>query len=769
MMRAKKTENKMSRRRSLRRNKIVLNAYNNNGKKNMNKNVAKEKNNGSKKHHHNNDGNNNTTMTTTIDTTNNNIDESKIHNLLPGFYDKTKSTEHVAKHRTSAARIESETKPTNNNNNSNNNNNKNIPDVECEEFPEMLPFPTPSRAVVLLQAARAFEVLQHPDDWPTSLESHLDENLFVTHDLSDLSEKNDLEMRFIFDLAYSALKYQSVLSNLLRHCRFYRLFPDLVSHHSTVMVVLYDLVKARFEEPQGKSHETLSLIGQIERAVYSCKTKLSAWLARHRIKANALSLDSLLPEQVRSKDRISSQMNVYIWVNQLKTSIEKVIDIFSEEGFTLTTDNTERGKVFARDRHCSDVLVFPPAFKLYLRQHQLFKDGNIVLQDKSSCIAPLSVAPLIQDDDEVMHVNIGSALATAHVASLLCSTKCRIWGLVDPNHLKSAQKNLEFLDIKNVKLLTESFLDLSPDDQKFKAIRIILLTAKCSKSALNSPVDFVINEGEDISVLKTLSRGGVSREQLEGLCKEEMEYLKHSLLFPNVKGVVYLTRSIHDLENEVAVSKTLEYVNSFVHSSHSIYKVVPPVLPFNRDDIQNKIGLQDKYIKFKPSAAMNGCFLAIIARGGEQNYFAKELPNLHSNSTKYSVRRRSMIKSNFQSSNRNNAANKTKERILADQKLLEILKPIKTNTIPQMVPGIQTLSSEIGRYSLGSPDTFVRPSHFHSRLLNSQQEDIALKQSIQFQFRKKLSIDSSNGSFGFNKTNHLAEHKKIVNHPKPFR
>jgi 16S rRNA C967 or C1407 C5-methylase (RsmB/RsmF family) len=43
----------------------------------------------------------------------------------------------------------------------------------------------------------------------------------------------------------------------------------------------------------------------------------------------------------------------------------------------------------------------------------------IHFQDKSSCIAPQSVKYLIGDDDDVIHVNVGSGVTTAHIASLM--------------------------------------------------------------------------------------------------------------------------------------------------------------------------------------------------------------------------------------------------------------------------------------------------------------------------------------------------------------
>ncbi|GAB1600342.1 putative methyltransferase NSUN7 [Argonauta hians] len=502
-----------------------------------------------------------------------------------------------------------------------------------------------------------------------------------------------------------------------------------------VMVILCSLMKTKFEEVPLKEKDTTPLIEDIQKAICSCKTKLNAWLARHRILANASSIEYLLPEQVRNKDKMSSQMNVYVWVNQQKTSIDKVIIIFLEEGFILTTDNVDRGKVFAKDPHCYDLLVFSSDFKLYLRNHHLLKNGNIVIQDKSSCIAPQSVASLIRDDDEVLHVNIGSGLSTAHISSLLYTTKFRIWGLVGPHQLKLAQKNMQILDIKNVKLLTDCFLDLSPEDERFKSVRIIVLTAKCSKSALNNPIDYVINEGE----------------------------------VPNVKSVLYLTRSVHRIENEETVMNVVDYANT-LYKLKKMFKVVIPVLPFYKDDIEYKNGLQDKFIKFEPSIRMNGCFLAIIGLMKESDSFRKVFPKLNRN-RKSTNGKRSQSKSNLLVYNQIYSRIKTEEPISMEQRVLNISKPNKINSLSPTIPAISSpLLSYTKKYSLtcsSSTDAFVRPIHSQSPPLSShyfpKHSDILTRKTL-----PSVRLAWSGKSCEFIKTC-MAEHKKIVNHPKPFR
>lgn len=61
-------------------------------------------------------------------------------------------------------------------------------------------------------------------------------------------------------------------------------------------------------------------ISDIEDALYRCRVKLSAAHARSRIRARVLTIDSLLPSNVRQNDELASKMNVCSWVNFCKSS-----------------------------------------------------------------------------------------------------------------------------------------------------------------------------------------------------------------------------------------------------------------------------------------------------------------------------------------------------------------------------------------------------------------------------------------------------------------
>ena len=43
-------------------------------------------------------------------------------------------------------------------------------------------------------------------------------------------------------------------------------------------------------------------------------------------------------------------------------------------------------------------------------------------------------------------------------------------------------------------------------------------------------------------------------------------------------------------------------------------RVIPPVLPMTAQDIEQENPLSGKFLRYKPSNSMSGCFIACIAR-----------------------------------------------------------------------------------------------------------------------------------------------------------
>ncbi|CAH1778389.1 unnamed protein product [Owenia fusiformis] len=437
--------------------------------------------------------------------------------------------------------------------------------------------------------------------------------------LPDIDFESEGEKRLVFDLAFSALKYQDLLEVMLDDCAFFSLYSEFKDDEGIVMVMLYDFQHRKFQQRTPLRHEILDdELTDIEKALNKCKTKMNASLARNRIKSSALSLDHLLPDNVRKNEEVSVSLPIFAWVNLIKTSVSLILDSFRDEGFTVVgPEDPFNKRTLSVDPHCNDVLVFSSIDREFLMDHVLVREGHLILQDKSSCLGPHSIKALLNDGDDVLHVNVGSGATTAHLSSLTQNTDTNIVGLgvKSDKHLREIKHKLSHLGAKNVKMYSDDIADIEADDPRFKHIKIVLMSAECSRSGITNPVDFIVNEGEDMTILKDLSKGQVDDEKIGELVVKHNTQLRNAMKFPKVQAVVYTTRSVHDVENDVVVGRATEYVN--MTTKQTPFRVVPPVLPLAEKDIEDEGALVGKYLKFQPTERMSGCFLAVISREAE--------------------------------------------------------------------------------------------------------------------------------------------------------
>ncbi|KAL5011527.1 hypothetical protein ScPMuIL_010078 [Solemya velum] len=481
---------------------------------------------------------------------------------------------------------------------------------------------------VFVGAAKLFDVLKHDtkderENIYLKKKRQAKDNLAerLQH-LPQMEFKDDGEKRLTLELAFTTLKYQTLLEDILHDCCFLSHYPEFLEDYSLLMVMLCDFQSRKFQFRTPLPGETIDpLAQQVENAINQSKKKLNAALARHRIKASVTSVESLLPMTVRNNEEIKSKMPVYLWVNQWKTSLSEMVEMFKEENFSeVASTEMLDGRRFCIDTQCHDLLIFSSEWREYLLGHKSVLSGNMVRQNKSSCVAPHSVRYLIGDDDDVIHVNMGSGITTAQLSSLMHKTNGQIWGF-NADHPTHVQEKLDKFGAKNVKIVQESFLDIEPDDNRFRGVKAILVTANCSKSGIANPVDFIVNEGEDMKILKDLSIGETDLTRLGELVGEHGKLVRHAMKFHKVQAVVYTTRSKYEAENENIITKAVEFVN-MAHHKKFPYRVIPPLLPFSGEDIDNSIGISDKYIKFQPSEKINGCFVAVVTREPED---AKEV------------------------------------------------------------------------------------------------------------------------------------------------
>ncbi|KAL3880122.1 hypothetical protein ACJMK2_032391 [Sinanodonta woodiana] len=526
------------------------------------------------------------------------------------------------------------------------------------------------------------------------------------------------------------------------------------------MVVLWDYQSRKFQQRTSIPGEVLDPdVQQVEDAIWELKTKLNASLARHRIKAAAPSLEFLLSDKVRSIEEISSRLPVYVWVNQLKTSAADVIEYFKDSNYRLVNYDDELSeRTFYVDCHCSDVFVFPAECREAVQDSDLLLGGHIVMQDKSSCLAPHSVKYLIGDEDDVIHVNAGSGVTTAHISSLMHKSSGQIWAFgANMEGSGHAQKQLEKLSVKNVKLMSESFLDIELDDARFKNCKVVLVTADCSKSGISNPVDFIVNEGEDMKILKDLSIGETDLTRQGALVAQHGALLRHALRLQKVQAVVYMTRSVYQAENENVVTKAIEYVNMIQQRKYP-FRVVPPVLPFSGEDIDRSIGITGKYIKFQPSEKNSGCFVAVITREPEDvKETAKDILARAASKGLLGGKKSKELKDTVHSDG-SLLMNGDASESQSDKKLLRKRSRKSPRRIHSLVPPIPSYHKPTGTSVVKAQ--ISSDSH---KQLDHEAKSVPTMITSRPRFKILASVPK------VDKKVRVAEHEKVVKHPLPFR
>ncbi|XP_042349616.1 putative methyltransferase NSUN7 [Plectropomus leopardus] len=445
-----------------------------------------------------------------------------------------------------------------------------------------------------------------------------------------LPEVKDEEMqRTAYELAFNTLKYQELLEDIMIDSCFYLTQPMPDDQMSLVAVMLYDFQDRKFLpwERQGVD-EIVQEVRDVENYLLRFKTKLAASLARCRIKHDLLSIECILPESVKTKQERSSSLPLYAWVNTQRSSLDEVLSVLKSVGFSQVKSIGQlEGQTFCQDSHCGDVVVFPAQLKAQLYTTKLLSDHKLIIQDKSCCLGPNAVCALLPEGGDVLMAGCFSGLTVSHTASLIAEKHKANSGnhqhtvyVCVSDHTNTQREELQqavtAMGCKNVKLIPEVFQSLDGADKRLQRVRVILLTPKCSVSAVSNLVEFILQENGDTELLQDLSQGSIAQSKLEALVAQQRKDIDHALKFPKVLAVVYSTCSSYQEENEEVVSRALEQANACSEQEgepkQANFRLSP--FPFSIPDHAEGPEETDPFFMLEPSEQNNGCFLAVLSR-----------------------------------------------------------------------------------------------------------------------------------------------------------
>ncbi|XP_030595490.1 putative methyltransferase NSUN7 [Archocentrus centrarchus] len=443
--------------------------------------------------------------------------------------------------------------------------------------------------------------------------------------------RDEEEQRAAYELAFSTLKYQELLEDIMTDSCFYLTQPMPDEQMSLAAVMLYDFQDRKFLPRECKlEEEIVQEVRDLEDYLLRFKTRLAASLARCRIKHDLLSIECILPESVKKKQERSSNLPLYAWVNTLKSSLDEVQGVLKSAGFSQVKSIGQlEGQTFCQDPHCGDLLVFPAQLKAQLYSTKLLSEHKLIIQDKSCSLGPNAVCSLLPEEGHVLMVGSFSGLTVSHTASLIAekykansSNQPQVYVCVN-NYTEAQREELELtvsaMGCNNVKLILEEFQSLHACNKQLQKVCVILLTPKCSVSAISNPVDFILQENGDTDLLQDLSQGSIAQSKLESLVAQQRKDIDHALMFPKVLAVVYSTCSSYPEENADVVRKALQKAQALSdqEGEPKQAKFRLGLSPFSSSEYAEATDEKDNFFILEPTEHTNGSFLAVLTREPE--------------------------------------------------------------------------------------------------------------------------------------------------------
>lgn len=305
----------------------------------------------------------------------------------------------------------------------------------------------------------------------------------------------------------------------------------------------------------------------------------------------------------------------YVRINTLTLKRDQFLEQMSQEGWwlqpTAVTYEAYLDQIanletehFTEDFHIPNLFVFPINSKRYWATHDLVKSSSVLLQDKSSCLAPFLLNP--PKKSVLLDMCSAPGLKTIFLAALI-KNRGRIYAVEKMRmRFETLRSFVETSNSTSVQPIEADVLRIKKED--VPDVEYILLDPSCSGSG-------ILQRFEDSSAEPVPDGDDAKEARLERLSRLQLKMLLHAMTeFPKVKRIVYSTCSINPVENEAVVQKALKQCTSF--------KLVQPQQlrewkNFGASSYK-KVGKKCIYCRSETDLT-NGFFIAVLERKGEDN------------------------------------------------------------------------------------------------------------------------------------------------------
>ncbi|XP_061193726.1 28S rRNA (cytosine-C(5))-methyltransferase-like [Saccostrea echinata] len=293
----------------------------------------------------------------------------------------------------------------------------------------------------------------------------------------------------------------------------------------------------------------------------------------------------------------------YVRVNLIKVTMEEVIKVFMDDGWTLVPMPDEVDSFieacrnlgeaeFMKDFHLSDLLVFPAYTDLH--NHHLVQKSKVILQDKASCLPAHILSP--PEGAVVVDSCAAPGNKTSHLASLMGNNGTIYAFEHKAERIAIFQDRMEAAGVTCKVARCMDFLRVKTDSQAYKDVKYIMVDPSCSGSGIVNRLDDLTNDDSS-----------TTQHRLDQLHKLQAKILRHAFSFPNVKKIVYSTCSVHEEENE----QVCEEIYNRFKERFKIQKVMKDWPERGREGYQKS----DHYLRACPDRTLtNGFFVAHFKR-----------------------------------------------------------------------------------------------------------------------------------------------------------
>ncbi|KAF4504378.1 hypothetical protein G6O67_008535 [Ophiocordyceps sinensis] len=429
----------------------------------------------------------------------------------------------------------------------------------------------------------AAQVLSAPWSEGGSLKSRI----FGRRDIK--SQPNQLYALVLETSKWSAVVKEVIeATELLKHER--KLSPVLS------LLLVHDLLLTKGGIALPQSH---GLRASVERH----RGRLKSELTRARLRRKEVSLEALR-EQIE-RDAAGEEAGYPRWVriNSLHSSIEEQLEsTFSAyaRAESIADVVSKPGKHLYIDPHVPNLVAVTPS--LDMSKTDAYSSGKIILQDKASCFPAYLLDPRSEDGD-VVDACAAPGNKTTHLASILhqhspefASKPQMIFAFEkDTRRAQTLEKMVRIAGSKSMTRIGfgQDFLQVDPQDAKFKDVGALLLDPSCSGSGIigrdsmpelhlpGAPCEHAARGAAGPSKTRKRKLSQVRDEsdkvmrdddgnetvinsetdlaaRLEALSSFQLMLLLHAFQFPAAKKVTYSTCSIYSEENEAVVMAALQ-------------------------------------------------------------------------------------------------------------------------------------------------------------------------------------------------------------------